>query len=513
MAGVVAGLEPQMAELSDGAFEAFCEELSSAFGADIQCRREYAGMEPVASLRKRFKKLAAVHVVQATGALNGTFQLLFDQGGLFVLSGVVVMLPEEEILQQVKSGHMDDAENLIDAAREIGNLLVEAWDRVFREECDGHKRFVKRSTHIGKLGENLEQVALSADEEVLLVAYEMTVDSYPTFHCAAVLPKALLGENAGAFSGPVEAAPAEPKSEAQPQEKTEEPTDALSAATPPAAPAAEPVDAVPPQSDVSEQKEEPRVVEDEPEIAEPAASTDAEKAQDKEAVETEAPDSILVRGEPGIVEATEASAAVSASQTESQATPGDTVGILPDERAAALIDQVSEKHAVHPSRADLGDLLHMPVKDIMTKDVVWCDPDDTVQSVIATMQQHNTGYVLVGRDGVLEGLVSNSNILGAISPYLRPTFAKWRRPEDEATLAIKIKWVMSRPVRTVEPDLSLAAAIENMCRHGGRCLPVMDGQGKTQGILTAFDVLSRVLETDGSFSLQDPPPQGPPSIG
>jgi CBS domain-containing protein len=125
------------------------------------------------------------------------------------------------------------------------------------------------------------------------------------------------------------------------------------------------------------------------------------------------------------------------------------------------------------------------------------------------MQQHNTGYVLVGRDGALEGLISTSNILGAVSPYLRPTFAKWRRPEDDATLGIKVKWVMTRPVRTIRPDASLATMVESMRRYGGRCLPVMDGQGAILGIVTVFDIMLRILEADQSSSWRGSPPQGP----
>jgi CBS domain-containing membrane protein len=145
----------------------------------------------------------------------------------------------------------------------------------------------------------------------------------------------------------------------------------------------------------------------------------------------------------------------------------------------------------------------------MEKDVVWAGPDDTVQDVLAKMQQHNTGYVLVGRNGVLEGLVSSSNILGAVSLYLRPMFAKWRRPEDEATLGVKVKWIMSRPVRTVRPDATVAALIESLRRCGGRCLPVVDAAGTVQGMVTVFDILLRMLEAQGSGSWQGRPPQAP----
>ncbi|MBN1362379.1 MAG: CBS domain-containing protein [Sedimentisphaerales bacterium] len=516
----------RVTELCDEAFEAFCTDVSSMFGADLQCRREHAGIEAVTELRRRFKKLAAVHLVQATGLLDGTFQLLFDQGGLFVLSGVVVMLPETRILEQVKNGHIDDAENLTDAAREVGNLLVGSWDRVFREDCREHEHFVKTSTYIGKPWDHLDEVALSADGDVWLAVYEMTVDSYPSFHCAVLLPKALLGNDAGAGAETAkpEAAQPEPEPAAQPAAKAqpappveaeEQPADQhvateveVSQETPAQPPTADPVEAAPPKPQEPQQEEEPVVTVDEPEMVEAPAIVSAEKPKDS--VESKVRESAAVRGKTAPVESLAAPVAPPAGRRPSGVSLEDAIGILSDERAAALIDQVFEEQAVCPPESGIRDLLDVAARDIMTKDVVWCDPDDAVRDVITAMQQHNTGYVLVGRDEVLEGLVSNSNILGALSPYLRPTFAKWRRPEDDATLGIKIKWIMTRPVRTIKPDVSLASAIENMRRYGGRCLPVMDKQGKIQGLITVFDILLRVLEADGSSSWQGSPPQGPP---
>ena len=41
------------------------------------------------------------------------------------------------------------------------------------------------------------------------------------------------------------------------------------------------------------------------------------------------------------------------------------------------------------------------------------------------------------------------------------------------------------------------------------CLPVVDEKGTVQGIVTAFDVLLRILEADRSFSWEGRPPQAP----
>jgi len=133
-------------------------------------------------------------------------------------------------------------------------------------------------------------------------------------------------------------------------------------------------------------------------------------------------------------------------------------------------------------------------KDIMQKDVIWANPDESVQQALAKIQQRNAGYMVVGRENVLEGIVSKSDLTGALSPYLRTIFAKWRRPLDDATLQIRIKWIMSKPTCTIVPDTPLAAIMENMCQADIRCLPVVDEQGGVQGLVTAFDIFKVLLK-------------------
>ncbi|KKK54059.1 hypothetical protein LCGC14_3088540, partial [marine sediment metagenome] len=91
----------------------------------------------------------------------------------------------------------------------------------------------------------------------------------------------------------------------------------------------------------------------------------------------------------------------------------------------------------------------------MQKEVIWANPDDTVQQALTKMQQHDVGYMIVGTEGLLEGIVSKSDIAATLSVYLKPMFAKWHRPIDDATLQIRIKWIMTRFVHTVKPDTSV----------------------------------------------------------
>ena len=164
------------------------------------------------------------------------------------------------------------------------------------------------------------------------------------------------------------------------------------------------------------------------------------------------------------------------------------------------IRQMAQSQSNQPREQSLAGF-GLCAKDVMLKELVWGSPEDSVQQAITKMQRYGSGYLMVGIDGVLEGIVSNSNIKGALSPYLRPVFAKWRRPLDDATLQIRIKWIMSRPVHIVKPETPLANVMENMCRYGVLCLPVVDQQGKVQGLVTETDIFKVLLELKSSPSI------------
>jgi CBS domain-containing protein len=152
-----------------------------------------------------------------------------------------------------------------------------------------------------------------------------------------------------------------------------------------------------------------------------------------------------------------------------------------------------------------GDVLAMCAKDIMRKDVVWGTPDDSVEESFKKMQQCDIGYILVGQDGIPEGIVSKSDITGAISPYLRPMFSRWRRPLDDATLQIRIKWIMSRPVYTVRPDTPISVIMESVCRYSQRGLPVVDEEGRVQGLITVFDIFRALIGEKAGVSSESRP--------
>jgi hypothetical protein len=114
------------------------------------------------------------------------------------------------------------------------------------------------------------------------------------------------------------------------------------------------------------------------------------------------------------------------------------------------------------------------------------------------MQQSDTGYILIGQNGVPEGIVSKSDLTSTVSPYLRPEFAKWRRPLDDATLQIRVKWIMTKLNRTISSQTPLVDIVKNMCQFGLHALPVIDEQGgKVQGLIAEINIFKAILKLMG----------------
>jgi len=211
-------IQSQVIDLSADAFEVFCEDISAMFDVEMESSREEVVTETVKKLKKRFKKLSAVNTIKAEGALNGNFQIILDKDGLFTLAGVIVMLPEQKILENSRRTSAKAAEEMADAVKEAGNMLVGSWDRVFREELEGHKHFVQTNTFIGDpWDEPAEKIGLAGDEEYLFVPFEMTIGSYPAFNCGVIFPKTIFGQTS-------ETKPQQPDiAEEKPQEEQVEP--------------------------------------------------------------------------------------------------------------------------------------------------------------------------------------------------------------------------------------------------------------------------------------------------
>jgi CBS domain-containing protein len=473
-------VESQATELATKALTTFCEDIAGTFGVGVQCEQQQVCAETVAGLKKRFRKLVAVNVVDSQGLLDGTFQFVLDREGLFTLGGVIAMQPEQRILTNRKGASPQLAAGMVDAVGQAGNLLVGSWDKVFRAGLEGHGHFVQRlPAFVGTPWDQpQEKIGLPGDEELIYVPYVMSVGSYPPFNCGVIFPKTIFGGDSH-----VKEAVQENQTEAgtEPDVRPEQ---------------ADQVQTEAGEKPQPEQLDAP-VVPGTPHAEQPAPWTPSGQNAVPEA-------------QVGEHVSREQTPSSQNSEAPAEATISETIRKMAQSPAILPGESSRPAMADSPAFCASGGLWSICAEDIMQTQVIWAGPDETVQQALAKMQQGNAGYIMVGRDGTLEGIISKSDIAGALSPYLRSVFAKWRRPLDDATLTIRIKWVMSRPVRTIKPRTPLATIMENICRFGGRALPVVDEQGKVRGLVTVFEIFQTLLKTCADISTAGKTFQAPP---
>lgn len=419
-------IKTETLRLTKDAFEAFCFDMESMLGTEIKCQPAEQNDANVESLKKHFKKLCAVNSVDAQGIINGRFFLILSQEALFTLAGIFVMLPEKRILESRKFGTEKQAHEMGDAVKEAGNMLIGAWDRVFRESIELHKHFKQADVFIGNPWEDAKQsIGLDNDTALATCFYELTAGEFPPFTCCAVFPESIFEEHPEV-----------------PEETAEDSDEKQDDKTP-------------------ENKEEEKTAEP---AKEPVEIQDNKEAEAKDGVEK--------------TETTEESAELPIEK--------ETVN-----EEIRTVQPITENIA-GANKLNVFPIMDLKAIDIMNNNVQWCESGCTVEKAIEKMQADRADYLLVGSEQKAQGIVAMSDLYSAISIYLRPMFAKWKRELDEATLRIKVQAIMSKPVRTIPPETTLDVVAEKIVRLGG-CLVVVDKDGKAMGIITSKCFLTRLL--------------------
>lgn len=149
----------------------------------------------------------------------------------------------------------------------------------------------------------------------------------------------------------------------------------------------------------------------------------------------------------------------------------------------------------------------MLVRDIMTAPVHTVRPEATVEQAIRILSQHNiSGLPVTGSDGVLVGIISESDIVRSrpdspsllehwitLETYLHARSVH-RKPNltTESYLKTRVEDLMTRNVFTVDPETPVVDAAGIMVDKRINRLPVVD-RGVVVGIMTRRDIIQAML--------------------
>lgn len=132
----------------------------------------------------------------------------------------------------------------------------------------------------------------------------------------------------------------------------------------------------------------------------------------------------------------------------------------------------------------------MSVEKIMTTSLVTVGLDDTLAELNELFARHKFHHLLVLYKGKLAGVVSDRDVLKAMSPNLG-TAAESSR--DLATLRKRVHQIMQRQLVTLTKDASIYDAVALFNRERVSCIPVVDNDMHPVGIISWRDIM-RALE-------------------
>ena len=137
----------------------------------------------------------------------------------------------------------------------------------------------------------------------------------------------------------------------------------------------------------------------------------------------------------------------------------------------------------------------MQVEKFMTSRVVTIGFDDTLATVREIFAEASFHHLLVVDEGKLQGVVSDRDLLRAISPFIDSVVESAR---DLGTLNKRVHQIMSRKPLTLRPESSLSEAVALFLSNRISCIPVVDAQFRPVGIVSWRDVLRYLVPMDES---------------
>ena len=127
----------------------------------------------------------------------------------------------------------------------------------------------------------------------------------------------------------------------------------------------------------------------------------------------------------------------------------------------------------------------MTVDSIMSREVATVSPDAALVDIRKRLQEGGVNHMVVVEDGTLRGVISDRDVLEAISPFL-DTYSEEHR--DVKTLSQPASEIMQADPITATPDTPIEEASRTLLDNRVSSLPVVEGD-ELMGIVTGKDML------------------------
>ena len=134
----------------------------------------------------------------------------------------------------------------------------------------------------------------------------------------------------------------------------------------------------------------------------------------------------------------------------------------------------------------------MRIEEIMSKSIVTVEMDDSLKVVKEIFDHVQFHHLLVVENSKLIGVISDRDLLKAISPNIG-TLAETTK--DLATLRKRAHQILTRKPVTLSARASINEAIEIFNTHDISCIPIIDSGSRPIGIITWRDIIKKLHQS------------------
>lgn len=138
----------------------------------------------------------------------------------------------------------------------------------------------------------------------------------------------------------------------------------------------------------------------------------------------------------------------------------------------------------------------MLVKDRMTRHPIIISPSTKATKAQKIMAENHVRHLPVASDGkLLQGLITRSRF--SLKPDMLGSLNMWEISRQLSNMTVKDVMVKKENIFTIGADRTIERAAKIMADEKVGCLPVLDGDGAIEGIITEVDLLHSYQEMLG----------------
>ena len=126
------------------------------------------------------------------------------------------------------------------------------------------------------------------------------------------------------------------------------------------------------------------------------------------------------------------------------------------------------------------------LRQIMTEKIVTVELDDKLSVVKEIFDHLKLHHLLVVENDRLVGVLSDRDLLRALSPNLGKLS---ETPKDAETLNTRVHQIMSRKPITLPPEAAISEAVNLLVNRNISCIPIVDREFHPLGIISWRDVM------------------------